>query len=37
VPADEVAALDENVDPWIHRITRSLWGKGLTAFLQSRP
>jgi cytidylate kinase len=28
VPASEVAAFDEKVDPWIHRITRSIWGVG---------
>jgi cytidylate kinase len=28
VPASEVAGLDEKVDPWIHRITRSIWGVG---------
>ncbi len=26
VPPSEVAAFDEKVDPWIHRITRSAWG-----------
>ena len=28
VSASEVAAFDEKVDPWIHRITRSIWGVG---------
>jgi CMP/dCMP kinase len=28
VSPSEVAALDERVDPWIHRITRSIWGTG---------
>ena len=28
VPASEVAAFDEKVDPWIHRITCSVWGVG---------
>jgi cytidylate kinase len=28
VSASEVAAFDEKVDPWIHRITRSVWGVG---------
>jgi cytidylate kinase len=28
VPASEVAAFDEKVDSWIHRITRSVWGVG---------
>jgi cytidylate kinase len=28
VPASEVEAFDEKVDPWIHRITRSVWGVG---------
>jgi len=26
VTPSEVAAFDEKVDPWIHRITRSVWG-----------
>jgi cytidylate kinase len=29
VSASEVAALDERVDPWIYRITRSLWSTGV--------
>jgi cytidylate kinase len=29
VPASEAAAFDEKVDPWIHRITRSVWGLGV--------
>ncbi len=28
VPDTEVAAFDEKVDPWIHRLTRSIWGLG---------
>jgi CMP/dCMP kinase len=28
VPQSEVAAFDEKVDPWIHRITRTVWGLG---------
>ncbi len=28
VPPSEVEAFDEKVDPWIHRITRSVWGVG---------
>jgi hypothetical protein len=28
VSASEAAAFDERVDPWIHRITRSIWGSG---------
>ncbi len=28
VPDTEVAAFDEKVDPWIHRLTRSVWGLG---------
>ena len=28
VPASEVAAFDEMVDPWMHRLTRSIWGLG---------
>jgi hypothetical protein len=29
VSASEAAAFDERVDPWIHRITRSVWGLGV--------
>lgn len=29
VPVDDAAVLDERVDPWLHRITRHLWGKGM--------
>ena len=29
VSASEVAALDERVDPWIYRITRSIWSTGV--------
>ncbi|MBN1568594.1 MAG: cytidylate kinase-like family protein [Acidobacteria bacterium] len=28
VPPSEVAAFDEKVDPWFHRITRLVWGLG---------
>lgn len=28
IPASEVAAFDEKVDSWMHRITRSVWGVG---------
>jgi cytidylate kinase len=28
VPPAEVAAFDEKVDPWFHRITRLVWGLG---------
>ena len=28
VPIAEAAALDECVDPWLHRVTKPLWGKG---------
>lgn len=28
VPVTDAAALDERVDPWLHRLTRPLWGKG---------
>jgi cytidylate kinase len=28
VPDSEVEAFDEKVDPWIHRLTRSIWGLG---------
>jgi hypothetical protein len=29
VSPSEVAAVDERVDPWIHRSTRSIWGTGV--------
>ncbi len=29
ISANEVAAFDERVDPWIHRITRSIWSLGV--------
>jgi CMP/dCMP kinase len=29
VNPEEVAAVDGRVDPWIHRITRSIWGIGV--------
>jgi cytidylate kinase len=29
VTTSEAAAFDERVDPWIHRITRSIWGLGI--------
>jgi CMP/dCMP kinase len=29
VTASEAAAFDERVDPWIHRMTRSIWGLGI--------
>jgi cytidylate kinase len=32
VPAGEGSVLDERVDPWLHRITRSLWGKSPDGF-----
>ncbi len=28
VPPDDVQAVDERVDPWLHRLTRSMWGMG---------
>lgn len=28
VPTSEVAAIDEQVDPWLYRIMRPLWGSG---------
>jgi cytidylate kinase len=37
VPVDEVAAMDEIVDPWLHRITRSLWGTGADGFSAISP
>jgi cytidylate kinase len=35
VPVGDAVVLDEHVDPWLHRITRPLWGKnaGLSAFV----
>lgn len=32
VPANDAAVLDEQVDPWLHRVTRPLWGKGGEGF-----
>lgn len=32
VPAREGSVLDERVDPWLHRITRALWGKSPDGF-----
>jgi len=32
VAQSEVTALDEQVDPWLHRITRPLWGSGVEGF-----
>lgn len=32
VSAQEVSIMDERVDPWLHRITRSLWGKSADGF-----
>jgi cytidylate kinase len=32
VPAEESSEMDERVDPWLHRITRSLWGKSADGF-----
>lgn len=32
VPAEEASKMDERVDPWLHRITRSLWGKSPDGF-----
>jgi CMP/dCMP kinase len=37
VSADEAAALDEKVDPWIHRVTRSVWGLGADGFSPIAP
>ncbi len=37
VPAGEAAVLDERVDPWLHRITRPLWGKGVDGFSALAP
>jgi cytidylate kinase len=32
VPPSDAAALDEQNDPWLHRISRPLWGKGGDGF-----
>lgn len=32
VPAEEGSEMDERVDPWLHRITRALWGKSPDGF-----
>jgi cytidylate kinase len=37
VPVGEAAVLDEEVDPWLHRITRPLWGKGADGFSAIAP
>ncbi len=29
VSVDEAAEMDERADPWIHRLTRSMWGLGV--------
>jgi len=28
VPVGDVEALDERIDPWLHRISRPIWGRG---------
>ena len=37
VPAEEGSEMDERVDPWLHRITRSLWGKSVDGFSAPAP
>ncbi len=37
VSLKDAAALDEKVDPWIHRITRPIWGKGADGISQVTP
>lgn len=37
VNINDAVALDEKIDPWIHRITRSIWGKGADGFSQIVP
>lgn len=37
VPSNEGAIMDERVDPWLHRITRSLWGKSADGFSAPAP
>jgi cytidylate kinase len=32
VSAEEGSVMDERIDPWLHRITRSLWGKSPDGF-----
>jgi cytidylate kinase len=36
-PVDDVAAVDEQVDPWLHRITRPLWGMGADGVVPVSP
>jgi hypothetical protein len=33
----DVAAVDEQVDPWLHRITRPLWGMGVDGVIPISP
>jgi cytidylate kinase len=37
VSMKDAAALDEKIDPWIHRITRSIWGSGWDGISQVAP
>jgi cytidylate kinase len=37
VSPTEAAALDERVDPWVHRLTRSLWGKSVDGISAAVP
>lgn len=36
-PVAEVAAFDEQVDPWLHRITRPLWGMEVDGVIPVAP
>lgn len=37
VSINDAVALDEKIDPWIHRITRSVWGKSADGISQIVP
>lgn len=37
VPVDAAVVLDERVDPWLHRMTRPLWGRGGDGFSAIAP
>jgi CMP/dCMP kinase len=37
VTVNDAAVMDETIDPWLHRITRTLWGKGADGFSAFTP
>jgi cytidylate kinase len=37
VPEADAVALDENVDPWLHRIMRPVWGRGADGISMAAP